>query len=317
MNNNAKACFRALCLKLAWGSLLIIPMATQAQTVQFELPDGEVFGRAFITFNQPALATVFNAYPRTDTKGLPITDPQPTSNTSGNRFLYVDSFINSNQDTTIKNSILASDTLIARGTADPIAVQQWRVFDQSQSVPLTQPQGGFEMPVDSLKSGVDWGGTNYGWTASNINPDPNARVPLMISLGGSFRLHSDFVAPTGALWFNNLTLQTDSYFPGTWFIGDASGQGVGSIFELVDPVIGVSPLTGRMTMEADFKWGNSDWSGFFRFGADQSEKIMGHISLNPDVDPTIASVPVPASIWLFGSALAGLLGFKRRIALLA
>lgn len=300
-------------------SLFILAAPPLAAPVNaFELPAGNIGGVSYVKFNENALATMFDQSMRTSNNGVPYGELLPTSNTPGNRFLYVDRFIDSYHDTTIKYSGLASDSRIANGNADPIAVEQWRVFDPSQSVPLTQPRGGYQLPIDSLAAGIDFGAGTYGWTASNYDPNPNldpsSGVPLQISLGGSFRLHSDFQAPGGTLWFNNLGIQysPSSYdYTPKWYVANLAGQGVGSIFELINPVFGVNSDTGLFTLEADFKWGDSQWSNFFRvFGTEVSEKVMGHLSVNPSIDPTV--VPVPAAVWLFGSALLGLMGYKRR-----
>lgn len=297
--------------------LVMAPFSIQANV--FELPAGTIGGTSYISFNQTNLATMFSEYQHTTNTGVPYGDPLPTSDTTGNRFLYVDRFIDSTQDSTIKYSGLASDYRIAHGTADPVAVEQWRVFDPSQSVPLTQPTGGYQMPVDGLSVGVDWAKQGlYGWMPSiydpNPNPDPNSGTSIQISLGGTFRMHSDFAAPGGALWFNNLGLQYSwNYYGDTprWYISDLSGQGQGTIFELINPEFGVDAY-GQFSLEADFKWGQSQWADFFRIvGSDPAEKVMGHLSINPIVDPTTV-IPVPGAVWLFGSALLGLVGIKRR-----
>ncbi|WFP48565.1 hypothetical protein PL263_10615 [Methylomonas sp. EFPC3] len=284
-------------------------------------PPGFIGGEAHLTYDRQAWATLLPTRARTDIHGIPIEGSEgPTSDTKGNRFLYPQLFLDHNSPTAIKRSELASEARIANGTADPEAVAQWRIYNQDEWVPLDQPPGGFTMQVDDLRAGV-WWPEKSGWVPSSYNPYPGEETPLTIGLGGSLRLHSDFIAPGASLWFASLDIRlqqdrmTQEY---KWYIGSSGGVAPGSIFELINPVFGVDPTTGYTTLSADYKWGASQWSNFFHFNAypgDITEKVLGHISMN--VGAETAPVPVPAAVWLFGSALAGWLGFKRRTAVLA
>lgn len=291
---------------------------------------GMVDGTAYLTYDQAAWATMKALSPRLDMKGLPIgvSEAEPgghleqTSDTFGNRFLYPQLFRSHDESASIKLSMLASDKKIADGTADPEAVAQWRLFDPAQRVPTAQPVGGWAMPIDSFKQGLDsldyvssmpevWGS---GYNPSNYNPEPGASPTLSISLGGSMRVASDFISPGGSIWFAGLDVRLDSWATGEpkWYIGsNAYALSSGSIFELINPVFGVNEL-GLMTLEADYKWGDSAWSTFLQFvgNPEIDSKVLGHISFNPAA--STAPVPLPSAVWLFGSALLGLIGVKRR-----
>ncbi len=309
---------------------------------------GNLGGTAYMTYNQSAWSTMVESYVPLDINGNPIGNtPVATEDSYGKRFYYPQKFMGAEfSPASIKASGLASEARIANGTADPIAVEQWRLFDPAQRVPLPQPIGGFAMPVDTLASGIDpsWGA---GYKESySYNPDDFSTFPDnglvngfggtqtfdLISLGGTFRLASDLVSPGGSLWWGNMTIEgidndtTDFYGAEKWYIGSrGNSQASHTTFELVNPVFGVDPTTGLTTLEADYKWGDSTLSQFFglyiqdkidengNYVFDENgspiqefnpsgQKILGHISLNP------AAVPVPASVWLFGSAVFGFLG---------
>lgn len=320
-------CVNRLVSTVGMALIFLASISSPAQATEIHIPAGYVDGAAYLTYDQDAWATMRSESFRTDIHGSHLNNDalEPTSNTFGNRYLYPQLFAGTDVPAALKNTILASDYYIDHGIADPEAVAQWRIFDPAQRVPLAQPAGGWAMPVDSFRPGLDqdnWGdglefGDQYsGYTPSNYDPDPNAFTPYLISLGGSLRMASDFIAPGGVLWARGLDIR---YSVGVnasdyaWFIGanaSVSG-GNGSIFELINPVFGVN-ANGLMTLEADYKWGDSDWSNFFGFTLepDNAAKVLGHISLNPSLQT--APVPLPSAVWLFGSVLLGLVGFRRR-----
>jgi hypothetical protein len=314
---------------------------------------GTLGGTAYMSYNQAVWATMVESYIPLDISGNPVGDtPVATEDTFGKRFYYPQKFMGPEfSPASIKGSGLASEALIANGTADPIAVEQWRIYDPAQRVPLPQPVGGFAMPVDPIGSGIDpsWG---VGHKDSySYNPDDESTFPAeglatgysargaiydLISLGGTFRLASDLVSPGGSLWWSNMTIEgvddESTEFSGAekWYIGSrGTREASHTTFELVNPVFGVDPTTGLTTLEADYKWGDSVLSQFFglyiqdkldengNYVFDENggviqelnptgQKILGHISLNP------SAVPVPGSVWLFGSALFGFLGTRFR-----
>ncbi len=344
---NVQAKAKPLFNSLSIAGALLAPAMAQAA-----IP-GTLGGTAYMTYDQAAWATMVESYVPLDISGNPVGDtPVSTEDSFGKRFYYPQKFMGAEfSPASIKGSGLASEALIANGTADPIAVEQWRIYDPAQRVPLPQPVGGFAMPVDPIGSGIDpsWG---VGHKDSySYNPDDESTFPAdglatgyaakgdiydLISLGGTFRLASDLVSPGGSLWWSNMTIEgmddQSTEFSGTekWYIGSrGTREASHTTFELVNPVFGVDPTTGLTTLEADYKWGDSTLSQFFglyiqdkldengNYVFDENggliqelnptgQKILGHISLNPTV------VPVPASMWLFGSALLGFLGTHHR-----
>jgi hypothetical protein len=345
-----KPCLKTLRLTaplVAITGTLLAPVLTHAA-----IP-GTLGGTAYLTYDQAAWATMVESYIPLDINGKPVgTTPVATENTFGKRFYYPQKFIGSEfSPSTVRNSVAASDFRIANGTADPIAVEQWRIFDPAQRIPLPQPIGGFAMTVDPLTPGIDpsWGTgytQSYSYDPNDENTFPfhlsDGKHPVgdaydFISLGGTFRLASDLVSPGGSLWWSNMTIEgqdnpiTEIVGAEKWYIGSrGTFQASHTTFELVNPLFGVDPVTGLTTLEADYKWGDSSLSRFFGlYGSDSSydengneifdvngrpipdlnpsgQKILGHISLNP------AAVPLPASVWLFGSAVIGFLRLRAK-----
>ncbi|WGS87053.1 hypothetical protein [Methylomonas sp. UP202] len=291
---------------------------------QADLPNGTIGGMAYFSYDQAAWATMRSSAMRSDVHGINLkTTPDPTSNTDGNRFFYPQQFLDYRKAVPNTYSTMASDEKIVNGTADPEAVKQWRIFDLAQRVPLAQPEGGFAMPVDTLDPGlpVDWG---EGLSQSRYYENPidfgNEHIRTVIGLGGSLRMGSDFFGQSGSLWFSGLELREESNSANDidtyrWFIAGTHPQAPATIFELINPVIGVD-AQGQMTLEADYKWGTSAWGLFFQFrDTELQDKVLGHISINPNrVGAPVSSIPLPGAVWLFGSALLGLIGVKRRTA---
>ncbi len=326
---------------------LILPLAAIAGTLlapslaHAALP-GTLGGTAYMTYDQAAWATMVESYVPLDINGNPVGDtPVATEDAFGKRFYYPQKFMGPEfSPASIKPSGLASEALINQGTADPIAVEQWRIYDPAQRVPLPQPAGGFAMPVDPITPGIDpsWGEGHKESVSQNYDYLLPGAYRDVISLGGTFRLASDLVSPGGSLWWSNMTIEGgrmqglnnyDVLDPEKWYIGSqGTDQATHTTFELVNPVFGVDPTTGLTTLEADYKWGDSTLSQFFGLYIDgyvtdengdyvldenglakiifnpAGQKILGHISLNP------AAVPVPASAWLFGSAVLGFLRLR-------
>lgn len=292
------------------AALMFLSAPADASTL-----NGTIGGMAYLTYDQEVWATMKSEWFRSDIHGIPLNDSamEPTSNTYGNRFFYPQLFVGKDVPSEIPNSITASDRYIARGRSTPEAIAAWRLDDPAQRVPLAQPAGGWAMPVES----ADSPGLDPGWAAGYA---PGSYGPLMadgmeyadpawpdfvhyISLGGSLRFASDFAAPGGTLWLRGIDIRENT--DGKWFIG-ASGHAETAkytAFELLNPVFGVN-AQGMLTLESDYIWGQSGWSSFF--GMDGTTNVLGHLSINP------SAVPVPSAVWLFGSALLGLIGLKRR-----
>jgi len=64
---------------------------------------------------------------------------------------------------------------------------------------------------------------------------------------------------------------------------------------------------------------NGNQNSSFNMSFNSANAINAYFSANPDINlgspsspPATSSTPIPAAIWMVGSALAGLLGFVRR-----
>ncbi len=304
-------------------------MLAATSTAQADLPNGTIGGTAYFTYDQATWSTMRGSAMRSDGHGVNLKSaPDPTSDTDGNRFFYPQLFLDYRHAAPVTASGTASDERIVNGTADPKAVKEWRIFDLARRVPLAQPEGGFAMPVDTLDPGlpVDWG---EGLSQSRYYENPidfgNEHIRTVIGLGGSFRMVSDFFGQSGSLWFSGLELREESNNAESgsayrWFIASTHPQAPATIFELINPVFAVN-TQGQMTLEADYKWGTSAWGAFFQFRnvdgsvSEDGNKVLGHLSINPDRSGVpVSSVPLPGAAWLFGSALLGLTGIKRRAA---
>ncbi|NJA07164.1 hypothetical protein [Methylococcaceae bacterium WWC4] len=302
-----------------------------ASPAQADLPNGTIGGMAYFTYDQAAWATMKSSGKRSDVHGVDLkSTPDPTSDTDGNRFFYPQLFRDYRQSALIVASGTASDDfIVVRGNPYPEAVEQWRIFDLAQRKPLAQPEGGFAMPVDPVDAGlpIDWGD---GYSQTRYDPNPvnqgGVLIRSVIGLGGGFRMVSDFFGQSGSLWFGGLELreqgQPDADDPNyKWYLAASTpAQANATVFELIDPLFGVD-AQGRMTLEADYKWGQTAWGAFFGFRnvdgstSEDGNKVLGHLSINPNRSGApVSSVPLPGAVWLFGSALLGLIGVKRRIA---
>lgn len=278
-------------------------------------------GRAYLTFNQAALATLAPSFGRIDDHGQPIDygTTWPTANANGQRLLYVKQFLDTSVYPGLKDSSLASDLAIANGTADPEAVAQWRLLTPEDRMPILSPEGGWDMPVDPWSKNVTQDFLNLGYTPSAYDPDPNSTNPVFISLGGNLQFASDFVSPSGSIWIRGLGISLeqeyldpanpDKVLQNKWYLvsnSDALNPGVGKWFELKNPVFG-SNEDGLLTLDSDIMLGNAGMGQLIHLAGDT--KTLGHITLN--LPNTASVVPVPAAAWLFGSGLLGLIGFRR------
>ncbi|WGS84746.1 MULTISPECIES: hypothetical protein [Methylomonas] len=280
-------------------------IAASANAVALE---GSIGGTAYLSYDQATWATLkpLESYKNMNYQELYGGQRIPTADIAGRRWAYPQLFVDNSVPAKLQPWWLATNAAIANGTATAAALAEWRVLDPAQQVPAAQPAGGWAMAVDSLDEGLD-----PGW-ADGYHPtdfDPTTGVGK-IALGGSLRLHSDFNSPSGVLWMRGLTLEhrgeTES-----WYIGNDAGPASGAFFELIDPVIGVNPDNGLLSIDADLKFGDSLYSRIF-FNLDGDTRVIGHFSLNPSLTTPTSPVPVPAAAWLFSSAMLGLMGISRR-----
>lgn len=271
--------------------------------------DGTLGGTAYLSYDQAAWATLkpLESYKNMKYQELYGGQRIPTADADGLRWAYPQLFVDNTVPAQLHAFGKATDAAIARGTSDPLSVADWRVLDRAQQVPATQPVGGWALSVDSLASGLD-----AGWAEGYVPSDFDLSTGVgTIALGGSLRLHSDFNSPSGVIWLRGLTLEHHAENE-SWYIGNNAGPAYGTFFELIDPVIGINPNNGLLSIDADYKMGDSFYSErFFQLGGDT--RAIGHFSLNPVLAQTPGSVvPIPGAVWLFGSSLLGFLGISRR-----
>ncbi|WFP48567.1 VPLPA-CTERM sorting domain-containing protein [Methylomonas sp. EFPC3] len=326
MKQNSKL-KRLACFALSVGAMEL----SHADAIGFDPSHQVVGGRAYLTFDQAALATLAPRIGRYDDHGMPI-DPgttYPTADAAGQRLLYVRQYLDSYTYPGIKDPSLASDLRIANGTADPEAVAQWRLLTPEDRVPIQSPEGGWDMPIDPLSRnfynnsyfGSEFG--SYGYTPSAYDPDPNSTNPMFISIGGNFQFASDFISPTGSIWMRGLGISLeqqyydsanpDAVLQNKWYLvsdSDAYNPGAGRWFELKNPVFGTNE-DGMLTLDSDIMLGDAMMGVLIHNYGDT--KTIGHLTFNlPNTAGVVAPVPLPATAWLFGSALFGLVGFRRR-----
>jgi len=243
-------------------------------------PNTTADGIAYFSYDRAAWATNAPSADYYDIHGVPTGASGPTSDIDGQRWIF--------------------PQLFADQTKGAVAYPADYLIPLPQNVPAAQPAGGVPMPVNTYLTNSFAAGhkiTNYNSTS---NPGG------YIGLGGSIRAASDFNEPGASVWWEHLALQQDQTDL-IWRLVATTGPGQGSVFELIN--VTTSTVGGKLSLSADYKWGNTDWLMFLQDvnGHLDTEAVLGHIDLVP-----ATVVPVPAGLWLFGSALVGLANLKRR-----
>ncbi|NOT86424.1 MAG: VPLPA-CTERM sorting domain-containing protein [Methylococcaceae bacterium] len=293
------------CITLTALVGLLTPALTHAAATGFDLANQLVGGFAYLTYDQAAWATLKPESLHTDVHGNVLNGgaTTPTADVKGQRYFYPQLFLDTYHDVKLANPGAAADVYIADGTADPVAVAQWRILNPDEQVPAAAPAGGWEMPIDPLLPGIAFGGTGYIPSSFSPYTADSQYYNVLISLGGSLRVTSDFIGPSGSLWFMGMNVALEQ---GVWHIGSAGDSlSTGAFFELIDPVFGHNQ-DGLMTLEADYRL-MPDFADFLKVPGNTT--VLGHLSFNPSA---VSAVPVPATVWLMGSALLGLAGLRRR-----
>ena len=182
--------------------------------------------------------------------------------------------------------------------------------------------------------------TQWEWDYNSV--DLSATFEVMAFLGGNsndfgrWTLFMDFTAETDGLYSASVTdflpigsnNEQEYYYEASMYIGDLDHFGVEQIISLKDG----QPLTSTNDL-----WTWSDWDGnsnrTLEYILQEGHRYVARIdvtTLDNNFSPTALSsdislsgklnvsisdnavVPIPASVWLFGSGLIGLIGVARR-----
>lgn len=237
------------------------------------LPNTTSNGTAFLTVNRAAWSIVAPSAAYTDISGNPTGASGPSADAAGQRWMFADRF---------------------EGTGW-VAAAYPTDYLTGPAVPLTQPVGGFAMPVNTY--GINSFAANHKITNYNSTTNPNG----YIGLGGSFRATSDFNEPGASVWWEHLAVRQDSA-DSIWKIYATSGPGQGSVFELRN--VTTDTVNGNLHLVGDYVFGNTDWLQFFQDlnGHLDTELVLGRIEIVP--------VPAPGAAVILG--LSGLMAARRR-----
>jgi hypothetical protein len=212
-------------------------------------------GKAEIKLDQTVLSTL-KASVTVKVAGVDVV--KPTSNTDGNRFLYVNEFF--------KDSEFIYPT--GACTATP-ANSLWLC----NATPTNHP--GLAPDPQPFKLAQVCSVPPY--QAGNVVTNWNKTTGGSIGLAGAFKIRSDFQNPTLSVRWGKLSLVNTG---SAWVLRDNLGGG--SIFELTNVKQEVSG--GELNLEANLKFGNSDWGGFLgggnlKFTEAEKAKIVGKIKV--------------------------------------
>lgn len=158
-------------------------------------------------------------------------------------------------------------------------------------------------------------GTSIDWDFQGLDPASAALVPVRLTVDYDYNLYADWTPLTGS-GNAGVTLQGfDNEFDDAWyrFLGYATGE-TGNVSEHVvktytqdvfgNPLTVASFISNPVLEFQIYSWGHSDIGGVVNKGS-------ASITLNSiTVDTT--PVPIPGAVWLFGTAIAGFIGIRRR-----
>ena len=245
-------------------------------------PNTTANGMAYMTIDLNAWSTVAPSADYYDIHGNYLGYGGPSANAQTQRWMFADRFE-------------GTSWVSAAYPAAYYTVDTNPNLPGVQAAPLTQPVGGFAMPVNTY--GVNSFAANHKITGYNSTTNPYG----WIGLGGSLRATSDFNEPGASVWWEHLALRQDPA-DSIWKIYATSGPGQGSIFELRN--VTAETINGNLHLSGDYVFGNTDWLQFFQDvnGHLDTELVLGHIEIVP--------VPAPGVAALLG--VGGLLATRRR-----
>ncbi len=162
--------------------------------------------------------------------------------------------------------------------------------------------------VNSNSSTISYAAVNR--TLQKTTMDSNDTSVGQIGLSGALTMFHPLL---GNLAPYDFSLQK---YSGTWNLvtHDQSFQGT-TFFQLTNVSESVD-ANGHLALAGDLIWGTNfgstthpspfglTWASFLQVPAENRSIVLGHLSL--------AAVPVPAAVWLFGSGLLGLAGLSRK-----
>jgi hypothetical protein len=162
--------------------------------------------------------------------------------------------------------------------------------------------------VNTNSSTISYAAVNR--TLQKTTMDSNDASVGQIGLSGALTM---FHPSLGNLAPYDFSLQK---YSGTWNLvtHDQSFQGT-TFFQLTNVSESVD-VNGQLALAGDLIWGTNfgstthpspfglTWASFLQVPTQSRSTVVGHLSL--------AAVPVPAAVWLFGSGLLGLAGISRR-----
>lgn len=140
--------------------------------------------------------------------------------------------------------------------------------------------------------------------------NPSATVQALLGIDSSL------VVPNGS--FTQANLQSFSVQYNGTFTASSSAIPVGLAGQFNGAASAFSSLSSNQSLTIPAYTGTNS---FFFYGDGQSWQFAGSGSVTPPAAPfnfigtgtwSLAPVPVPAAMWLFGSGLAGVIGYVRR-----
>lgn len=169
---------------------------------------------------------------------------------------------------------------------------------------ITSGSGTFVSSINSNTTTINYGAA--GSLQATTMDAGNSSVG-QIGLSGAFRMTTTS-GPSPYLTVQDWYLKKVG---GIWNLVDNSPgfgqQTFAQLVNVVDNLASAGTLVGDLQLLPDAvnKVGFT-WAAFLGVDASQKTTTFGTLSIAP------AAVPVPAAAWLFGSALLGVLGLKRR-----
>lgn len=142
--------------------------------------------------------------------------------------------------------------------------------------------------------------TNFTFDPAAIGATANG----VIGLGGVMRFRGNFGDGIFALGEFGLKYDPAAAINGAsgWVLRNNVTFGLNT-FDLLN--VSVTSDAGGLALRGDLRLAPEAAAAFF--APDDAAKILGTVSLQA------TTVPVPAAVWLFGSAVGGMIGFGRRV----